>query len=154
QVLAGADDRLLNTYEQERQPIAAGVLGLSTKKYQGIGKFDPSSVRRGKDEKQLTLTYHGGPLAPLAADRTKTLRVGDRAPNADLVTARDDRVRLFDAYRGPHFTALAYGPHAAAELTKLDWPAGGAPLTRLVIGADGKGGVLTDPTGEFARIYG
>jgi 2-polyprenyl-6-methoxyphenol hydroxylase-like FAD-dependent oxidoreductase len=28
QVLAGADERLLDTYEQERQPIAAGVLGL------------------------------------------------------------------------------------------------------------------------------
>ncbi|MEV0672531.1 FAD-dependent monooxygenase [Mycobacterium sp. NPDC050441] len=158
QVLAGADDRLLDTYEQERQPIAAGVLGLSTKKYEGIGKFDPSSIRRGKDEKQLTLTYHGGPLAPLAADRTKTLRVGDRAPNSDLGTGGGHRVRLFDAYRGPHFTALAYGPHAAAELTKLDWPAGGAPLTRLIIGADSKcdipGDVLTDPTGEFARIYG
>jgi 2-polyprenyl-6-methoxyphenol hydroxylase-like FAD-dependent oxidoreductase len=158
QVLAGADERLLDTYEQERQPIAAGVLGLSTKKYEGIGKFDPSSIRRGKDEKQLALTYHGGPLAPLAADRTKTLRVGDRAPNADLVTAEADRVRLFDAYRGPHFTALAYGRHAADALAKLDWPAAGAPLNRLIIDTDSNGdlrdGVLTDPTGRFAEIYG
>jgi hypothetical protein len=158
QVLAGADDRLLDTYEQERQPIAAGVLGLSTKKYEGIGRFDPSSMRRGKDEKQLGLTYHGGPLAPLAADRTATLRVGDRAPNADLVTAERRRVRLFDAYRGPHFTALAYGAHAAAALAELDWPAAGAPLKRLTIDTDGKGasrdGVFTDPTGEFAKIYG
>jgi 2-polyprenyl-6-methoxyphenol hydroxylase-like FAD-dependent oxidoreductase len=146
QVLAGADDRLLDTYEQERQPIAAGVLGLSTKKYEGIGKFDPSSIRRGKDEKQLSLTYHGGPLAPLAADRTATLRVGDRAPNAELVAADGDRMRLFDAYRGPHFTAIAYGAHAAAALAKLDWPTAGAQLQRLIVD--------TDPTGEFARIYG
>jgi 2-polyprenyl-6-methoxyphenol hydroxylase-like FAD-dependent oxidoreductase len=97
QVLAGADDGLLDTYEQERQPIAAGVLGLSTKKYEGIGKFDPSSMRRGKDEKQLSLTYHGGPLAPLAADRTATLRVGDRAPNADVVDGHGNRVRGTDA---------------------------------------------------------
>jgi 2-polyprenyl-6-methoxyphenol hydroxylase-like FAD-dependent oxidoreductase len=158
QVLAGADDQLLNTYQQERQPIAAGVLGLSTKKYEGIGKFDPSSMRRGKDEKQLGLTYHGGPLAPLAADRTATLRVGDRAPNADLVTADGRRVRLFDAYRGPHFTALAYGAHAAAVLADVDWPAAGAPLNRVIMDTAGEGaprdGVLTDPTGEFARIYG
>jgi hypothetical protein len=151
QVLAGADDQLLDSYEQERQPIAAGVLGLSTKKYEGIGKFDPSSMRRGKDEKQLALTYHGGPLAPLAADRTATLRVGDRAPNADLVTADGHRVRLFDAFRGPHFTALAYGAHAAAALAELDWPAVAAPLKRFTIGTDG---AFTDPTGEFARIYG
>ncbi|MCT7372475.1 hypothetical protein A7R75_26065 [Mycolicibacterium llatzerense] len=157
QVLAGADDRLLDTYEEERQPIAAGVLGLSTKKYEGIGKFDPSSIRRGKDEKQLALTYHGGPLAPLAADRTAALRVGDRAPDADLVTADGRRARLFDAYRGPHFTALAYGRHAADALTALDWPAEGARLNRIVIDTEGRGGpdgAFTDPTGEFARIYG
>jgi 2-polyprenyl-6-methoxyphenol hydroxylase-like FAD-dependent oxidoreductase len=74
QVLAGANDALLDSYEQERRPIAAGVLGLSTKKYQGIGKLDPSSYRRGKHEKQLALTYFGGPLASPAADRTATLR--------------------------------------------------------------------------------
>ncbi|OBF36780.1 FAD-binding monooxygenase [Mycobacterium sp. ACS1612] len=151
QVLAGADDQLLDTYEQERLPIAAGVLGLSTKKYEGIGKLDPSSMRRGKDEKQLALTYHGGPLAPLVADRTATLRVGDRAPNADLVDADGRRVRLFDAYRGPHFTVLAYGAHAAAALAELDWPAASAPLKRLAIDA---GDVFSDPTGGFARIYG
>lgn len=157
QVLAGADDRLLDTYEEERQPIAAGVLGLSTKKYEGIAKLDPSSIRRGKDEKQLALTYHGGPLAPLAADRTATLRVGDRAPDADLVTADGRRARLFDAYRGPHFTALAYGRHAADALAALDWPAEGARLNRIVIDTEGRGGpdgAFTDPTGEFARIYG
>lgn len=157
QVLAGADDRLLDSYEQERQPIAAGVLGLSTKKYEGIGKFDPSSVRRGKDEKQLALTYHGGPLAPLAADRTATLRVGDRAPNADLVTADGDRVRLFDIYRGPQFTAVAYGRHAADALAELDWPDNGAQLTRVIIDTEGCGGpdrALSDPTGQFAKIYG
>ncbi len=158
QVLAGADDRLIDTYEQERQPIAAGVLGLSTKKYEGIAKFDPSSIRRGKDEKQLGLTYHGGPLAPLAADRTATLRVGDRAPNADLVDADGHRVRLFDAYRGPHFTAIAYGAYAGDALAKLDWPADGARLNRVIIDTGGKGnipgGVLTDPTGQFAEIHG
>ncbi len=158
QVLAGADERLLDTYEQERQPIAAGVLGLSTKKYEGMGKFDPSSFRRGKDEKQLGLTYHGGPLAPLAADRTTTLRAGDRAPDANLVAREGNRVRLFDVFRGPHFTALAYGAHACAALAELEWPAAGAPLERLNIDAGGAidrgAGALIDATGDFARIYG
>jgi 2-polyprenyl-6-methoxyphenol hydroxylase-like FAD-dependent oxidoreductase len=158
QVLAGANERLLDTYEQERQPIAAGVLGLSTKKYEGMAKFDPSSLRRGKDEKQLELTYYGGPLAPLAADRTTTLRAGDRAPNADLVAPDGDRVRLFDVFRGPHFTALAYGAHASAALAALEWPATGAALARINIETGGDGdrtdGALVDATGDFARIYG
>lgn len=156
QVLAGADDRLLDTYHQERRPIAAGVLGLSTKKYEGIAKLDPSSMRRGKDEKQLALTYRGGPLAPLAADHTATLRAGDRAPDADLVTGDGRRVRLFDIYRGPHFTALAYGRHAAGALAALDWPTAGAQLDRIVItgGHGGSDGAFGDPTGEFAKIYG
>ncbi|MCV7228048.1 FAD-dependent monooxygenase [Mycolicibacterium komossense] len=158
QVLAGADDSLLDTYQSERQPIAAGVLGLSTQKYEGLGKLDPSSLRRGQDEKQLTLTYHGGPLAT-ATDRTATLQVGDRAPGADLVTADGVRLRLFDAYRGPHFTAIAYGDYAADELAKLNWPAEGAQLKRLhveVAAAHTQDAdhVLSDPTGDFARIYG
>lgn len=155
QVIAGADDALLDTYEAERQPIAAGVLGLSTKKYEGLGKLDPSSIRRGKDEKQLTLTYRGGPLAPPAADKTSTLHVGDRAPNADLVTADGIRQRLFDTYRGPRFTAIGYGAHAAEVLAALEWPDAGAPLKRLYIdsGTD-TAGALTDPTGDFADIYG
>jgi len=161
QVLAGADDALLDTYEAERQPIAAGVLGLSTKKYEGLGKLDPSSIRRGKDEKQLSLTYHGGPLASLAADRTATLRVGDRAPDAELVTGDGVPVRLFDSYRGPHFTVIAYGTYAATELAQMTSPTAGAQLKRLVVGgndetAPSTGGstVLSDPTGDFARIYG
>ncbi|MHA3020703.1 FAD-dependent monooxygenase [Mycobacterium sp. BMJ-28] len=163
QVLAGADDALLDSYESERQPIAAGVLGLSTKKYDGLGKLDPKSVRRGKDEKQLTLTYHGGPLAPLSTDKTATLRVGDRAPDADLVTGDGTRLRLFEAYAGPQFTAIAYGEHAASALSELDWPSTGAGLTRLTVDAattettsdsDTFDHVLSDPTAEFARIYG
>ncbi|WP_103343227.1 FAD-dependent oxidoreductase [Amycolatopsis sp. CA-126428] len=139
QVLAGADPRLLDSYEAERLPIAAGVLGLSTKKYEGLAKLDPSSLRRGQDEQQLSLTYHGGPLAPTATDRTTTLQAGDRAPDADLGGSR-----LFDTYRGPHFTLVAYGPQAAAASDELDWPAAGAPLRRITV----------DDRHGFRRSYG
>ena len=139
QVLAGTDPRLLDSYEAERLPIAAGVLGLSTKKYEGLAKLDPSSLRRGKDEQQLSLTYHGGPLAPAGADRTTTLQVGDRAPDADLGGSR-----LFDTFRGPHFTLVAYGPQAAAASDELDWPATGAPLRRITV----------DGPGSFRRSHG
>lgn len=98
-------------------PIAAGVLGMSAKKYEGIAKLDPSSISRGKDEQQLALSYFGGPLAPHDSDRTKKLRVGDRAPDAVLTGRDGEQVRLFDIFRGTHFTALAHGRRAAGPWT-------------------------------------
>ncbi|MDN0198853.1 FAD-dependent oxidoreductase [Streptomyces sp. S.PNR 29] len=155
QVLAGADETLLDTYEAERQPIAAGVLGLSTDKWGGIAKLDPSSMKRGKDEQQLALTYYGGPLAPADGMRTTTLRVGDRAPDAELLSADGTWTRLFDVLRGPEFTAIAYGPDAARSLEDLAWPTTGARLKRLTVqpaAADGQ--TLTDSKHTLRRAYG
>ncbi|MEV3939089.1 FAD-dependent oxidoreductase [Glycomyces sp. NPDC049804] len=151
QVLSGADPALLDTYEAERMPIAAGVLGLSVSKYEGIARLDPSSIRRGKDEQQLALTYFGGPLAAVDGDRTETLRAGDRMPDAELRHANGERVRLFDLMRGPHFTAIANGRDSARALERLAWPDAGAPLRRLVIGAEGR---LADPARTLNRVHG
>lgn len=155
QVLAGADPKLLDSYEAERRPIAAAVLGLSTEKYNDLSKLDTSSIRRDKDEQQLALSYHGGPLAPAGEDRTKTLRAGDRAPDAILHDAGGRQTRLFGSYRGPHFTAIAYGPRAADALDRLDWPSAGAQLKRVAIAATAHADqILTDTGGTFQRIYG
>ncbi|MEU9411552.1 FAD-dependent oxidoreductase [Streptomyces sp. NPDC048281] len=155
QVLAGADAALLDTYEAERQPIAAGVLGLSTEKWGGIARLDPSSMKRGKDEQQLALTYYGGPLAPADGERTGTLRVGDRAPDAELLGTDGTRTRLFDVFRGPHFTAVAYGPGAARDLERLAWPTAGARLKRIAVGAaPGDGLALSDPGHTLRGAYG
>jgi len=156
QVLAGAPQELLDTYQAERLPIAAGVLGLSTRKYEGIAKLDPSSLRRGKDEHQLRLTYQGGPLAR-SRDATKTLRAGDRAPDARLRRLVDGApVRLYEVFRGGHFTAIAFGPRAAHELSRLPWPSRGAALKRVVISGYGVAADvgLIDSSRSFERIYG
>ncbi|MFF1818207.1 FAD-dependent monooxygenase [Kribbella sp. NPDC058245] len=133
QVLAGAPDALLDSYELERRPIAAHVLGRSSELYAGIDKNRLASMKRGDEERQLELSYFGGPLAPAAVPATRTLRVGDRAPDSpyDGPGAR----RLFEAFRGPHFTLLAFGPEAAEILPQLTWPAGGAALHRIEIGS-------------------
>ncbi|MFJ2759536.1 FAD-dependent oxidoreductase [Nocardioides sp. NPDC087217] len=156
QVLAGAPDTLLDSYEAERQPIAAGVLGLSTKKYEAIGKLDPASIRRGKDEQQLGITYRGGPLAATAEQTTKQLDVGDRAPDAVMVDAEGRPARMFDAYRGPHFTAVAYGDGAARALNQIQWPATGAALRTVAVDALSSTAdlVLTDGNGSFRESYG
>ncbi|MFF5147999.1 FAD-dependent oxidoreductase [Streptomyces sp. NPDC013157] len=156
QVLAGTAPGLLDTYEAERMPIAAGVLGMSAKKYEGIAKLDPSSISRGKDEQQLALSYFGGPLAPRDSDRTKKLRVGDRAPDAVLTGRDGEQVRLFDIFRGTHFTALAHGRRAADALDRLEWPAAGAEVKRIAVGspADSADHFLTDSAGTLGQVHG
>ncbi|MFE1959384.1 FAD-dependent monooxygenase [Streptomyces sp. NPDC059479] len=138
QVLAGAPERLLDTYEGERRPVAMAVLGRSSQLYAGAKKGRPGALRRGPDERQLSLTYAGGPLvsgSALAA-RTATLQAGDRAPDATL-----EEGRLFDLLRGPHFTLLAFGERAGAALDKVSWPEGGASLHRHL---------LSPPAGDSA----
>jgi hypothetical protein len=158
QVIAGAPPQLLDTYEAERLPIAAAVLGLSTKKFDGLAKLDPSSLKRGKDEQQLALNYVGGPLAPTTAERTDTLQVGDRAPDARLRDRDAGPVRLFDLYKGTHFTAVALGERAGRKLVSLNWPTTGAQLRRIAIdpgdGADSTICRLRDTAGSFRKQYG
>ncbi|NBD07801.1 FAD-dependent oxidoreductase [Corallococcus silvisoli] len=112
-VLRGADPALLDTYESERLPIAASVLGLSQKLFQGLSQSGLSAQRRGAETRQLGLSYRGGPLAPGASVDTARVRAGDRAPDAPGLDARGHPSRLFDAFRGPHWTLLAFGPESS-----------------------------------------
>ncbi|MEV4971310.1 FAD-dependent oxidoreductase [Streptomyces scopuliridis] len=100
----GAPAALLGTYEQERRPVAADMLGLSTRIHRG-------EARRGAATRQLGLGYREGPLSTGAAG---ALRSGDRAPDGPL----PDGTTLFDTLRGPHFTLLAVDTDP--ELPPLD----------------------------------
>ncbi|MFD3652214.1 FAD-dependent monooxygenase [Streptomyces sp. NPDC058620] len=155
QVMAGAPDSLLDTYEAERQPIAARVLGKSSELYAHLSRHRVSGLKRGDEERQLSLSYHCGPLAPGHSPTTKTLRVGDRAPDAPC-SGRGVR-RLFDVYKGPHFTLLAFGADAIESLPELTWPASGAELRRYAVRSGRHtehADVLTDTTGQMNSIYG
>ncbi len=155
QALSGAGDALLDTYEAERQPIADEMLARSTKRYQAIGKPSADAIRRTADERQLELSYCDGPLAPASSQRTATVRVGDRAPDARLVNADGTKTRLFELFRGPHFTAIGYGPKAAEALAQSSWPSRGASLKRVAVNAGARLDVsLADKQQSFCRIYG
>jgi len=95
-VIRGASERLLDSYTAERLPIAADVLGLSK-----TLQLKPS-LRRGDREKQLAITYRGGPLAQDVTATSTGLRAGDRAPDARL----GDGARLFDLLRVGAFVSL------------------------------------------------
>ncbi|WP_369157910.1 FAD-dependent oxidoreductase [Streptomyces sp. R02] len=100
-VLSGdADPCLLDSYEEERRAVAADMLGLSTRIHRG-------EARRGGATLQLDLGYRESSLSAETRTTPGPVRAGDRAPDG-----RVDGVRLFDAFRGPHWTLLALGTDA------------------------------------------
>jgi 2-polyprenyl-6-methoxyphenol hydroxylase-like FAD-dependent oxidoreductase len=107
----GVDKALLNTYEEERRPIAADMLGLSTGVHRG-------EVRRGEATRQLGLGYRESSLTVETRGTPGPVRAGDRAPDGVV-----DGVRLFDAFRGPHWTLVALGAEAPV-LPELPQPIG------------------------------
>ena len=148
-VLAGAPDALLDTYQEERLPVAAEVLGLSTALYpQGM------ESRRGDETTQLALTYRGGPLAvddrPLAG---VSLAAGDRAPDAPVRAAAGVAKRLFELFRGPHLTLLAFGAGHDDTLAAVRDRYGVHGYAVLRSGA-AAGHELVDAGGHARRGYG
>jgi 2-polyprenyl-6-methoxyphenol hydroxylase-like FAD-dependent oxidoreductase len=94
-VLRGGPEALLDTYESERLPIAAAVLGLSKSLHQK--RF----IKRGDATNQLALHYRSSSLS--SGDPRGGLHPGDRMPDLSLA----DGSRLFEHMRGPHATELA-----------------------------------------------
>ncbi|TWD21295.1 2-polyprenyl-6-methoxyphenol hydroxylase-like FAD-dependent oxidoreductase [Streptomyces sp. T12] len=107
----GADASLLDSYEEERRTVAAAMLGLSTRIHRGEAK-------RGGATLQLDLGYRGSSLSAETRTEPGPVRAGDRAPDG-----RVGGVRLFDAFRGPHWTLLALG-------TDVPEPPAGVRLVR------------------------
>lgn len=138
-VLAGAPDELLDSYAAERMPVAANVLALSGALHrQGFAATGPapSAIH------QLDVSYRGGPLAG-EARAPGALQVGDRAPDGLLPDGR----RLFDIFRGPHWTVLEFA-RAAVDF--------GIPQVRVSPGPDydvpAGSYVLVRPDGHVAAI--
>ena len=105
-VLAGAPDSLIDTYDTERRAIAAGVLGLSVGLLQAAQAR--AKMRRGRETQQLDLGYAGSSLAVERRAAPGQVQAGDRAPDAPCRRAGGQPTRLFDLFRGPHWTLLAF----------------------------------------------
>ncbi|MFM7332987.1 MAG: FAD-dependent monooxygenase [Tabrizicola sp.] len=155
QVLAGAPEALLNTYEAERRPIAARVLGLSTEKYEALDKFGAAALKRGEDERQLSISYALGPLAGEGQSPVSALAAGDRAPDALLAKGELGEARLFDLLAGPDFALVAYGSAAIQAMGVLAWPNRGAGLRRIAVAGEGElAGEFRDHLGQLSQGYG
>ena len=141
-VLSGAPDELLDSYEEERRPMAAQMLGLATKLLDAAKRGE---MRRGREVHQLDLGYPEASLALEAPERTGGTLGGDRAPDAAIRGAAGQAARLFDLFKGPHWTLLGYGVDRAAI---------SASRPNLHIHAVGRGGDIDDAGGHVRDGYG
>jgi 2-polyprenyl-6-methoxyphenol hydroxylase-like FAD-dependent oxidoreductase len=139
-VLNGAPEALLESYEEERRPIAALVLGVSTELLEAHKRGE---MRRGRDVRQLDLAYPQSSLTLERPVRQASLLAGDRAPDAPIRGAAGAPHRLFHLFRGPHWTLLGY--RVSRDLV----PA----RPGLHIHTFGENNELIDDTGHFAAAY-
>ncbi|MFJ6610530.1 FAD-dependent oxidoreductase [Streptomyces sp. NPDC091289] len=163
-VLAGhADATLLDTYEEERLPVAAQTLDLTSERLRAAleairrpgGGLDaaitPDTTGLGVGYRWSSLAASradapqagdGSSAAPHAGDRTPdapdTPVAGDRAPDAPCTDAATGaRTRLHRIFAGPRTTVLGFGPGSAAVLREAAAAYGDAGVrTCRVYGAD------------------
>jgi 2-polyprenyl-6-methoxyphenol hydroxylase-like FAD-dependent oxidoreductase len=108
-VIEGADASLLDTYEEERLPVAAWVLGVSNELLAKVVQLKQIVGSRGPETLQLGIHYRGARLTEELRPNPGKIQAGDRAPDAPCLRMGDQTHRLFDLLRGVHFTALAFG---------------------------------------------
>lgn len=141
-VLQGAPDKLLATYEEERRAIAAEMLGLTT----GLLEAAKQGVmRRGREVHQLDIGYPQSSLRLEQPQRSGGVLAGDRAPDAPIRGAAGTAARLFELFRGPHWTLLGYG---------ADRLSAASPRPGLRIHAVGSRGDIVDDDGHLRAAYG
>lgn len=117
-VLNGARSSLLDTYEEERLPVAASILGISTRLSREF-QANKNQLSRNSETLQLGINYRTSSLTRHEASSPFLLRAGDRAPDGPLLDKRGNRVRLFDLLRGPWFTLLSLGVADVEEITRM-----------------------------------
>ena len=122
--LGGAPDSLLDTYEAERLPMAASVLGLSKK------LFLKRSVRRGQrptNSISTTVAVHWRPIRP---PRPGRVRAGDRA------RMLKDRISQFShasfSRRFAECTGRCYPSAERPDVALADFSWTVAPFIRVV----------------------
>lgn len=149
-VLEGASDALLDSYESERLPLAARVLGLSKR------LMLEGSTKRGADTQQLDLHYRGSSLAMDDVEQPGRVRAGDRAPDAPCVDGDGARRRLFEMFHGTHLTLLVFGSGPADIFARArEWRDGAVKIVRVLRPGDATSdGVLVDAAGHARHAYG
>ncbi|GAA2469603.1 FAD-dependent oxidoreductase [Winogradskya humida] len=148
-VLAGTGAELLDTYEQERRPVAAAVLELSTSRMRtfvdtaadGADGVNKGLAGMGGDVTTgLAISY---PAGPVSLDGTSA----ERAPYAAGLRGPGFAGSTFDLFRGPHWTIIVFCDSANSTDSFTGLPAG-VHVHRIGTGA------ILDPMSTAATRFG
>ena len=154
-VLDGAPAELLDTYEEERLPVAASVLALSNDLLQQAIENRGIVFDRSSRTQQLGINYRGTSLAQDGLGGDAPVRAGDRAPDAPGLRGEGGDARLFDLLRGAHFTLLLFGtklPDALASV--LEQLGDRIRVVTIVAAETSSQSAWVDTQGHAHRIYG
>jgi len=157
--LSGATDVLLDSYETERMPTARAAMDIATALLEKHRRGDEDAHVRGPEVYGLTLNYRDSTLSCDDRVRPGALSAGDRAPDAPVTLADGRQTRLFDLFRGPHWTLLAFGAAHAHTVAALNDRLGSALHAYTVVQpgqpvepADGN--TVIDSQGDVRAEYG
>ena len=116
------------------------MLGLSTRLLEAAKR---GSTRRAREVHQLDIGYPESSLAMERPEREDGILAGDRAPDAPIRGAGGEPTRLFELFKGPHWTLLGYDVNREAVL----------PRPGLHIHTLGPRGDLIDDRCHFRDAY-
>ncbi|MFH9265818.1 FAD-dependent monooxygenase [Streptomyces sp. NPDC017546] len=172
-VLTGqADAQLLDTYEEERLPVAARTLELTSERLRATleairrpgGGLDAAIT---PDTTGLNTGYRWSSLAAHHAGAPAGVTAGDRAPDAPCADAATGaRTRLHRVFAGPRTTVLGFGPGSAAVLREVAEAYGdaGVRICRVYAAHEHRAGAaepeavepgaVVDHAGHAAAAYG
>lgn len=164
-LLGKADEKLLDSYHDERQPLAEIITKNSLANALSMGRTARQSKvlprREFLNEQGLIfgVCYQSTAVVPdgtpafavddPVTDYVPSARPGSRAPHVWLMRG-DEKISTIDLF-GPHFVLLAgidgEAWQRAAQTIGSSWP----PLIAHTIGGDAE---LSDPDGNWHEIYG
>lgn len=147
-----ASDALLDTYAEERIPIADWLLHTSSERQRamlqaataGKGAFEAIAT---PDTSQLNLHYQASSLTVPGGATPSGLQAGDRAPDVQLATGD----WLSDQLRGPEWTLLLFSPADVAATPYLKLVQATDKALRQAYGLS-DGLVLIRPDGYIALL--
>ncbi|HTI23560.1 MAG TPA: FAD-dependent monooxygenase [Kutzneria sp.] len=144
--LASGSADLLDSYEAERLPVAADVLGISQQLFnRGLGRPD-SMDRSDPVLRQLGLHYRDSKLSVDTRPSPGSLRAGDRAPDGLAGS-----LRIHDALRGPQFTVLTFGVSYPGGIAVTDAPAYDLSDAYVVVRPDGYIGLIATDASDVRQ---
>jgi 2-polyprenyl-6-methoxyphenol hydroxylase-like FAD-dependent oxidoreductase len=152
-VRGGAAPELLDSYEAERLPIAAWVLGVSNEIMASTVKSGTIAFRRDDQTLQLGLGYRGASLTVDMRPDGEGLRAGDRAPDAPGLVGPAGTHRIFDLLRGPHVTLLGFGPQWQKPIDACVARFGNAVQGHVIVPAAGDVRHFLDSAGHARAAY-